>query len=91
MEERQKSLLLDFERLAFSRGYAEYYAVKRNNFFANIQSFREVWQCFMALDEFWMQEFGDLEHLTDPDAGLPIGLFMHAHALFRLAMEAGFT
>ena len=91
MAEGPKSLLLDFEKLAFSKDYAEYFAVKRNNFFANIKAFREVWQCFMALDELWMQEFGDLKHLTDPNAGLPIALFMHAHALFRLAIEAGFT
>ncbi len=91
MEEKLESLLLDFEKQAFSRGYAEYFAVKRNNFFASIQRFREIWRCFMVLDELWMQEFADLQHLTDPNAGLPITLFMHAHALFRLAMEAGFT
>jgi hypothetical protein len=91
MEECLKSLLLDFEKEAFSTPYAEYFAVKRNKFFANIQAFREIWQCFMALDELWMQEFADLEHLNDPNAGLPIALFMHAHALFRLALEAGFT
>ncbi len=91
MEKRPKSLLLDFEKEAFSAAYAEYFAVKRNNFFANIQAFWEIWQCFMALDQIWMQEFADLEHLTDPNAGLPISLFMHAHALFRLALEAGFT
>jgi hypothetical protein len=57
MEERLKSLLFDFERRAFSNTYAEYYAVKRNNFFATIQAFPDVWQCFMALDEIWKQEF----------------------------------
>jgi hypothetical protein len=91
MEERLKSLLFDFEKEAFSTLYAEYFAVKRNNFLANIQAFREIWQCFMALDGLWMQEFADLEHLSDPNAGLPGALFMHAHALFRLAFEAAFT
>jgi hypothetical protein len=45
----------------------------------------------MALDGIWMQEFADLKSLSDPNTGLPLSLFMHAHALFRLAMEAAFT
>jgi len=37
----ENTLLVEFERQNIPRDYREYYATKRNNFFASIQNFRE--------------------------------------------------
>lgn len=91
MQNTTTSLLLDFERRAFSEHYAKYFEVKRNNFFATIQSFPDQWKCFMLLDDLLMREFEDLNHQHDPNVALPLNLFMHAHALFRIALEHAFS
>jgi hypothetical protein len=58
-------LLLDFEK-GFPDHYKEYYAAKRNNFFASIQAAPRLWSAFMLLDEIWIREFEDIRESSWP-------------------------
>jgi hypothetical protein len=83
--------LLPFEKLNLRGEYRNYFAVKRSNFFASVQGFPELWDCFLRLDEIWIREFSDLERITIPGQVLPLQLLMHSHAQFRVALELGFS
>jgi len=83
-------ILLPLEK-HFPTGYREYYEIKRNNFFAAITNLPDLWTCFMRLDDVFMREFEDLKVVHDPEKWLPLMLFMHAHAQFRIFFELGFT
>lgn len=83
--------LHEVERKYISEPYKEYFLAKRQNFFATLQAFKDLWDCFMLLDNVWMREFSDLERVTDTRAMVPLNLFANAHAQFRTAIELGFS
>lgn len=88
---KETDVLLTFENEHFSSEYKEYYKAKRQNFFATIQSFPGLWDCFQRLDQIWMREFQDMSVVTNTTTMLPGMLFMNAHAKFRIALELGFS
>src|SRR5437763_270592 len=71
--------------------YREYYATKRNNFFASIQGFGEMWDYYMRLDAVWMREFADLKTAREASRMFPLLLYFNAHAKVRVAMELAFS
>lgn len=91
-ESSQKNgLLVRFEIDNFPAEYREYYEIKRNNLFASIQGFGEVWNLYMGLDHIFMREFSDLKTACDLDRIFPLLLYFNAHAKIRVAMELAFT
>jgi len=84
-------LLLPFEKQNFPLEYMEYYGLKRNNFFATIQKFRDQWNYYLMLDQIWMQEFRSLTPATDPNTIFPITVYMNAHLKIRIAIELAFA
>ena len=87
----ESDLLLPFERGKLRGDYKEYFKTKRNNFFATIQAFPQLWGCFLLHDDIWLREFDDLGRLQDPNQMLPVSLFIHAHSQSRIALELGFS
>jgi len=87
----ENTLLVEFERQNIPRDYREYYATKRNNFFASIQNFRELWDFYLRLDAIWLRGFGDLKVARDLGRTFPLLLYFNAHAKIRVAMELAFT
>jgi hypothetical protein len=85
-----QDLLLDFEK-GFPDHYKEYYAAKRNNFFASIQAAPRLWSAFMLLDKIWMREFEDMRTVIDTGRMFPMMLFMNAHSKVRIGFELGFS
>jgi hypothetical protein len=83
-------LLLDLEK-SFPEKYREYYAIKRQNFFAGVTQFPEFWACYMRLDDILMDEFDDLRKGLDPLKVIPLMLFAHAHAQYRIVLELAFA
>jgi uncharacterized protein (DUF4415 family) len=86
-----QDLLLPFEKQNFTPEYSEYSRVKRNNFFATIQSFGHVWKAFSLLDRLFLDEFADVENLRDTAQFLPLLLLIQAHSQFRVAAELAFS
>jgi hypothetical protein len=86
-EPEEAELLLPFESQHIPPAYKEYYKIKRNNFFASIQGFPEVWRCHILLDEIWLREFEDLKPPRDVNQLFPLMLFFNAHAKMRVAIE----
>ncbi len=64
LEETDK-LLHKFEIDYIPTQYREYYGTKRNNFFANIQAFPDMWQYYVRLDVIWLREIQDLNRVRD--------------------------
>ena len=83
-------LLLDLEK-GFPDWYREYYAVKRNNFFAGVTNYPELWHCFILLDGIFARELEDIRVISDLNKLLPFMLFTNAHAQFRVFLELGFA
>jgi hypothetical protein len=83
-------LLLPFEQQSFPAEYKEYYGLKRNNFFATIQKFRDQWNYYLMLDQIWVQEFRSLTPATDPNTIFPITVYMNAHLKVRVTIELAF-
>ena len=83
-------LLSDLEK-SFPERYREYYAIKRQNFFAGVTQFPELWACYMRLDDIFTDEFDDLRIGLNPRKAIPLMLFAHAHAQFRIVLELAFT
>jgi uncharacterized protein (DUF4415 family) len=83
--------LLPFEKQCFSTEYADYSRVKRNNFFATIQSFGHLWKAFSLLDRLLLDEFAVLGSLRDTAQVLPLLLLIQAHSQFRIAVELTFS
>ena len=71
--------------------YREYYAAKRQNFFASIQSFPEMWRYYHLLDAIWLREIDDLEVARDAGRVFPVILYTNAHAKMRVAIELAFS
>lgn len=90
-EPHESDLLVLFEVQNIPPKYREYYKAKRNNFFASIQGFPEMWRYYTLLDEIWLREFDDLERARDPAHLLPLLLYMNAHAKIRVSIELGFS
>jgi uncharacterized protein (DUF4415 family) len=86
-----RDLLLPFEKQNFTPEYSEYSRVKRNNFFASIQSFSHIWKAFLLLDTLFLDEFADVENLRDSAQFLPLLLVIQAHSQLRIASELAFS
>jgi hypothetical protein len=84
-------LLHKFEIDNIPNEYRAYYGIKRNNFFASIHGFPEMWQCYLRLDTIWMREFTDLQNARDATRMFPLLLYFNAHAKMRIAMELAFS
>jgi hypothetical protein len=84
-------LLVQFEIDNIPAEYREYYGIKRNNFFASIQGFLEMWEYYLRLDAIWMREIKDLNVARDPGHMFPLLLYFNAHAKMRVAMELAFS
>ena len=85
------NLLTKFEQETMREPYREYYATKRNNFFASVQGFRPLWDCFMLANDIWIREFADMRTVLDPSRMFPLNLFMNAHAKMLVSMELAFS
>jgi hypothetical protein len=90
LEETDK-LLVKFETDNIPAQYREYYGIKRNNFFASIQGFPEMWEYYLRLDAIWMREFTDLQTAGDASRMFPLLLYFNAHAKMRVAIELAFS
>jgi hypothetical protein len=88
--ERDDDLLVPFEQQTLPPEYKHYYRTRRNNFFASIQKFPELWDYYMMLDQVWFREI-DVLKPSGPDRAFPIILYINAHAKIRIAIELGFT
>lgn len=86
----EDDLLLPFEQTVLPTEYKEYYRIKRNNFFASIQKFPEMWNCYVMLDQIWFREI-DVLKPSSPNRAFPIVLYINAHAKIRISIELGFT
>jgi hypothetical protein len=87
----EPDLLVKFEMDNIPAEYREYYAIKRNNFFASIQGFPEMWDYYLRLDAIWMREFADLRTARDPERMFPLLLYFNAHAKMRVSLELAFS
>ncbi len=83
----ENELLLEFERRILPEHYKTYFLIKRNNFFASIQAFPEIWECFCLIDEIWIREFQDMERANDPYKAFAMLLFCSAHSKMRTSFE----
>lgn len=90
-EPQESDLLLPFEIQNIPERYREYYKAKRNNLFASIEDFRELWKCYILLDGIWLREFDDLKPARDPNRMFPLLLYFNAHAKIRVSIELGFS
>ena len=82
-------LLLEQER--FRPEFQTYFKGKRQNFFRTMTEFRDLWDALQRLNDIWMRELSNLEHLREPTQMLPKLLFASAHARFLTALELGFS
>jgi len=90
-EPQECDLLVTFETQNIPQRYREYYKAKRNNFFASIQGFPELWKYYILLDEIWLREFDDLNVNPNPIRIFPLALYLNAHAKIRVSIELGFS
>src|SRR5258708_8645431 len=84
-------LLTKFEQEILREPYKEYYTAKRNNFFASVEGFKDLWECFMLSNTIWMREFEDMRTVLDTGWMFPLTLFMNGHSKMLIAMELGFS
>jgi hypothetical protein len=83
----ESELLVPFESQHLREEYKQYYRAKRQNFFASIQGFSEIFDCYMLLDRIWLREFQDAKIASDPNRMFPLILYFNAHAKIRVGME----
>jgi hypothetical protein len=83
--------MVPFEIQNIPEKYREYYKVKRNNFFASIQNFPEMWRYYILLDTIWLREFDDMKPARDPDRMFPMLLYFNVHAKIRVSIELAFS
>lgn len=83
--------LLPVEKTYLHGEYKNYFIHKRHNFFATIQAFPKLWDCFLLLDEVWIREFSDCTRISDLRQPFPLVFLMNAHAQYRTALELGFS
>jgi len=84
---QESDLLVKFEIDNIPAQYREYYGTKRNNLFASIQGFPEMWEYYHRLDAIWMREIADLKTRIHPNRLFPLILFINAHAKMRISIE----
>jgi hypothetical protein len=82
---------LPFEKERFCVAYQEYFKGKRKNFFCSMTEFKDLWDALQLLNDIWMRELSNLEHLRDATQMLPKLLFNSAHSRFLTAVELGFS
>jgi hypothetical protein len=87
----EQDLLGNFEQRELRSPYKDYYMVRRNNLFASIEAFRDLWDCFMLANEIWMREFADMHSVSSTGQMFPLALYMNAHAKMLVAMELAFS
>jgi len=90
-EPQETDLLVPFESQHIPADYNEYYRTKRNNFFASIQGFPEMWRYYTLLDAVWLREFSDLKPPGNVNQWFPLILFFNAHAKIRISIELAFS
>jgi len=90
-EPQESDLLVPFEIANIPEPYRDYYRSKRNNFFASIQHFSDLWKYYILLDEIWLREFEDLKPARDPTTIFPVTLYFNAHAKIRVSVELAFS
>jgi hypothetical protein len=83
--------LFPIEKNCFRSSYEEYFRGKRQNLFLTLTMFRTLWDCLQLLNEIWMRESSNLEHVSDQTHLLPKLIFASAHARFLTAIELGFS
>jgi len=83
--------LFPLEQECFHAEYEKYFKGKRQNFFLTLSAFRPLWDCLQLLNDIWMRESSNLEHLTEQTHLLPKIIFMSAHARFLNAIELGYS
>src|ERR1700752_1064031 len=83
--------LLPIEKTHLHGEYKNYFLHKRHNFFATIQAFPKLWDCFLLLYEVWFRGFTVFKLLTDLLQPFPLIFLMNAHAQYRTAFELGFS
>jgi hypothetical protein len=86
-EPRESDLLVPFESQNIPADYKDYYKIKRNNFFASIQGFPEMWKYYILLDAIWLREFSDLKPPGNVNQWFPLILFFNSHAKIRISIE----
>jgi hypothetical protein len=86
-EPEESDLLVPFESQNIPADYKEYYKIKRNNFFASIQGFPEMWKYYILLDAIWLRGFSDLKPPGHVNQWFPLVLFFNAHAKIRISIE----
>jgi len=91
MEAQDSDLLVPFEIQNIPAEYREYHKTKRNNFFAGIQGFPEMWKYYTLLDKIWLREFNDLNTAPGPARMFPLLLYYNAHAKIRVSIELAFS
>ncbi len=84
-------MLVPFESQNIPGDYKEYYKIKRNNLFASIQRFPEIWNYYTLLDAIWLTGFGDLQPPGRANQFFPLILFINAHAKMRISIELGLS
>src|SRR5271154_1575874 len=85
------AVLVRFEEDNLPEEFKNYYAAKRNNFFATIDAARPLWDAFMLLDRIWIRALQNMRVAVDTGRMFPMILFMNAHAKARIAVELGFS
>jgi hypothetical protein len=53
----ESELLVPFESNNLPAEYKEYYLAKRQNLFASIQGYSDIFDLYMLLDRIWFREF----------------------------------
>ncbi len=86
-EPQESELLVSFESANIPEPYKEYYKIRRNNFFASIQGFPEMWGYYIRLDNIWFREFEDLRLSREANLLFPLILYFNAHAKMRISVE----
>lgn len=84
---KETDLLVPFEIQTLPEDYKEYYLIKRNNFFASIQGFPELWKYYTMLDAIWLREISDLKPPGNVAQYFPLMLYINAHAKIRISIE----
>jgi hypothetical protein len=83
--------LFPIEKGCFHKEFQKYFQGKRQNFFLTLTAFRPLWDCLQLLNDIWMRESSNLEHVSDQTHLLPKLIFTSAHARFLTAIELGFS
>jgi hypothetical protein len=56
----ESELLTRLEKETVSEPYRRFYVARKNNFFASVDGFKDLWACFMLSNTIWMREFEDM-------------------------------